>query len=61
MGTPERTAAPLKTRTDIWLKIGNINVAPPFDGKSLVYRLGVSRYGKDFYNVYTVIPADEDR
>ncbi len=55
---PERTAAPLKTRSDLWLKIGTVNVAPPFDGKSLVYRLGDSRYEKDFYNVYTVIPSE---
>ncbi len=58
MVAPERTAAPLKTRSDLWLKIGNVNVAPPFDGKSLVYRLGDQRYEKDFYNVYSVIPSE---
>ena len=58
MVAPERTAAPLKTRSDLWLKIGSVNVAPQFDGKSLVYRLGDQRYEKDFYNVYTVIPSE---
>lgn len=58
MVAPERTDPPLKNRSDIWLKIGSVNVAPPFDGRSLVYRLGDQRYEKDFYNVYTVIPAE---
>jgi uncharacterized lipoprotein YmbA len=58
MVAPERTAAPLKTRSDLWLKIGSVTVAPPFDAKSLVYRLGDQRYEKDFYNVYTVIPSE---
>jgi cholesterol transport system auxiliary component len=55
---PERTAAPRVARTDIWLKIGAVSVAPPFDGRSLVYRTGEQRYEKDFYNVYTTIPAE---
>lgn len=58
MVAPERTGAPYKPRTDFWLKIGSVSVAPPFDGKSLVYRLGDQRYEKDFYNIYSVIPAD---
>lgn len=58
MIAPERTAAPLKTRSDLWLKIGAVSVAPPFDAKSLIYRLGDQRYEKDFYNVYTVIPSE---
>lgn len=55
---PERTGAPLKPRTDFWLKVGTVNVAPPFDTKSLVYRLGDTRYEKDFYNVYATIPSE---
>lgn len=55
---PERTGAPYKPRTDYWLKVGAVSVAPPFDGKSLVYRLGDQRYEKDFYNVYSAIPAE---
>lgn len=55
---PERTAAPLKPRSDFWVKVGSVTVAPPFDGKSLVYRLGDSRYEKDFYNVYASIPSE---
>lgn len=58
MVAPERTGAPYKPRTDLWLKIGAVSVAPPFDGKSLVYRLGDQRYEKDFYNIYSVIPAE---
>ena len=58
MVAPERTGTPYKPRTDFWLKIGSVSVAPPFDGKSLVYRLGDQRYEKDFYNIYSVIPAE---
>lgn len=58
MVTPERTDVPYKPRTDLWLKVGAVSVAPPFDGKSLVYRLGDQRYEKDFYNIYSVIPAE---
>ena len=55
---PERTGEPLKPRSDFWLKVGTVSVAPPFDGKSLVYRISDQRYEKDFYNVYTTIPAE---
>ena len=55
---PERTGEPLKTRSDLWLKIGSVSVAPPFDGRSLVYRISDQLYEKDFYNVYTTIPAE---
>ena len=55
---PERTGEPLKPRSDLWLKVGTVSVAPPFDGKSLVYRISDQRYEKDFYNVYTTIPAE---
>ena len=58
MVAPERTGAPRQARTDFWLKIGPVAVAAPFDGKSLVYRLGDQRYEKDFYNVYSAIPAE---
>ena len=58
MVSPERTAPPRQARTDVWLKIGSVSVAPPFDGKSLVYRTGDHRYEKDFYNVYATIPAE---
>lgn len=58
MVSPERTGAPYKARTDYWLKIGAVSVASPFDGRSLVYRLGDQRYEKDFYNVYAAIPAE---
>jgi len=53
---PERTAAPYKPRTTTWLKMGSVSATPPFDGKSLVYRLADQRYEKDFYNIYSVLP-----
>jgi ABC-type uncharacterized transport system auxiliary subunit len=58
MVAPERTGAPFKPQTQLWLKMGSATTAPPFDGKSLVYRLGDQRYEKDFYNIYTVLPND---
>ena len=58
MVSPERTGVPYKAKTDYWLKIGAVSVASPFDGRSLVYRLGDQRYEKDFYNVYASIPAE---
>ena len=58
MVAPERTGAPYKPRTDLWLKMGSASTAPPFDGKSLVYRLGDQRYEKDFYNTYSALPNE---
>lgn len=58
MVNPERSGAPLKTRTSYWLKIGSVSVSAPYDGRSLVYRLGDQRFEKDFYNVYTTLPAE---
>ena len=58
MVAPERTGEPYKPRTDVWLKMGSVSTAPPFDGKSLVYRLGDQRYEKDFYNIYSALPND---
>ena len=58
MLAPERTGAPRQARTDFWLKVGVVAVAAPYDGKSLVYRLGDQRFEKDFYNIYTTIPAE---
>ena len=58
MVNPERSGPPLKNRTSYWLKIGPVSVAAPYDGRSLVYRLGDQRFEKDFYNVYTALPAE---
>jgi len=58
MVAPERTGAPHAPRTDLWLKMGSVSTTPPFDGKSLVYRLGDQRYEKDFYNVYSSLPNE---
>lgn len=58
MVAPERTGAPNKPRSDLWLKMGSVSTSPPFDGKSLVYRLGDQRYEKDFYNTYSALPNE---
>ncbi|OWS71363.1 hypothetical protein CBI30_07970 [Polynucleobacter aenigmaticus] len=58
MVAPERTGAPYKPRTDLWLKMGPVTTTPPFDGKSLIYRLGDQRYEKDFYNIYSALPNE---
>jgi len=58
MVAPERTGVPYKPRTDIWLKMGSVSTTPPFDSKSLVYRLGDQRYEKDFYNIYSALPNE---
>lgn len=58
MVTPERTGPPKKARTEFWLKVGVVSVASPYDGKSLVYRLGDQRFERDFYNIYTTIPSE---
>jgi uncharacterized lipoprotein YmbA len=58
MVNPERSGPPLKNRTGYWLKIGPVSVASPYDGRSLVYRLSDQRFEKDFYHVYTTLPAE---
>ncbi len=58
MVAPERIGAPNKPRSDLWLKMGSVSTTPPFDGKSLVYRLGDQRYEKDFYNTYSALPNE---
>jgi len=58
MVNPERSGPPLKNRTSYWLKIGPVSVAAPYDGRSLVYRLVDQRFEKDFYHVYTALPAE---
>jgi uncharacterized lipoprotein YmbA len=54
---PERTGAPRKMQSPLWLKMGSFSVTAPFDTKSLVYRLGDQRYEKDFYNAYISSPS----
>lgn len=55
---PQRVDKPYTPRSDIWLKVGSVAVAPPFEGRSLVYRLGNQRYEKDFYNIYSATPSE---
>lgn len=54
---PERTGTVRKMQSPFWLKMGSFSVATPFDGKSLVYRVGDQRYEKDFYNAYIASPS----
>lgn len=58
MVAPERTGKPYQARSHLWLKMGSVSTTPPFDGKSLVYRLGDQRYEKDFYNIYSALPNE---
>ena len=55
---PERTGPPRKMQSPFWLKMGSFSVATPFDGKSLVYRVGEQRYEKDVYNAYIATPSN---
>jgi cholesterol transport system auxiliary component len=54
---PERTGLPRKMQSPYWLKMGSFSVVTPFDGKSLVYRVGEQRYEKDAYNAYIATPS----
>jgi cholesterol transport system auxiliary component len=51
--TMQKSAAPRPST----LKIGSIQVASPFRGRSLVYRLSELSYESDFYNEYFVSPG----
>ena len=55
---PVRTGAVRKPHSNVWLKVGAFNVSPPYDGRSLVYRLGDQRYETDFYNGYVSLPSE---
>jgi len=55
---PERTGPPRKMQSTYWLKMGSFSVVTPFDGKSLVYRVGEQRYEKDAYNAYIATPSN---
>lgn len=59
--SPERTGDATHAQTPaskITLKMGSFSANPPFDGKSLVYRLSDNRYERDFYNQYLIYPRD---
>lgn len=51
----ERTGAPA-TPLPVSVRVGAFSVAPPFEGKGLVYRLDDSRYESDFYHEFFVSP-----
>jgi cholesterol transport system auxiliary component len=38
------------------IKVSNVEVAPPYQERALVYRLGEQRYDSDFYNQFFVPP-----
>jgi cholesterol transport system auxiliary component len=49
--------APAATRRPETLRMGNVRVAPAFDGRALVYRLGEVQYTEDFYNSFIAEPG----
>lgn len=51
----ERPGAPAQT-LPVTVRVGAFSVAPPFEGKGLVYRLDETRYESDFYNEFFVSP-----
>lgn len=51
----ERPGAPAKS-LPVTVRVGAFSVAPPFEGKGLVYRLDDSRYESDFYHEFFVSP-----
>ena len=55
---PERTGLPRIMQSPVWLMMGTFSVETPFDGKSLVYRVGEQRYEKDAYNAYIATPSN---
>jgi uncharacterized lipoprotein YmbA len=55
---PQRSAEARTPNSEYWLKVSAISIATPFDGKSLVYRIGEQRYEKDFYNIYISSPSE---
>jgi uncharacterized lipoprotein YmbA len=57
---PARPAAtaPAGIPRDRILQVRRVNIAPPFDGLSLVYRAGDGTYVKDYYNEWVAPPEE---
>lgn len=55
---PQRPPAVKAASNSETLKIGRIQVAAPFDGRSLVYRRDDQRFENDFYNEFGSDPAE---
>ena len=55
MPTPSATTAPASVRV---LAIRKLQIAPPFDGRSFVYRTGEFSYERDPYAGFIGLPAD---
>jgi cholesterol transport system auxiliary component len=49
--------APVATAKPISVRVGVVNVAAPFRGKTFVYREGELRYDSDYYDEFFVAPA----
>lgn len=48
--------APAKQMTDSGLRVRRLRIAPPYDGRSFVYKVGESRYKTDYYNGFVTSP-----
>lgn len=55
---PEWAGAPAAGPIADALRIGRVEVAPPFDGRAMVYRRDDVRYETDYYNRFAANPAD---
>ena len=47
---------PLKQMTDSAIRVRRLRMAPPYDGRSFVYKVGESRYKTDYYNGFVTSP-----
>jgi len=48
--------APAKRMADSGLRVRRLRIAPPYDGRSFVYKVGESRYKTDYYNGFVTSP-----
>lgn len=55
---PEHEAARVERPVGDSLRIGRVDVAPPFDERAFVYRRDQVRYETDFYNEFAADPGD---
>lgn len=54
---PAETPGPLEPRRPDTLRMGNVRVATPFAGSSLIYRLDDVRYAADPYHAFVAAPG----
>ncbi len=48
--------APAKQMTDSAVRVRRLSIAPPYDGRSFVYKVGQSKYKTDYYNGFVTSP-----